>query len=163
MPDGLIEQYRKNYEYEYWANDLFVKALSEMENPPDKAVQLMGHILFALDVWLARLKKEDLSRFTDPNPPTALAECRPKLEELKGKWRAYLTGLEPVKLSEKLVYANTQGKRTEVIAQNVLTHVVNHSHYHRGQLATLIHQGGGKRPTTDYIFYTFGIGESKAL
>lgn len=159
----MLEQFRKNYEYDYWANDRYVKALIEMPSPPEKAVKILGHILFAMDVWLARLKKEDLSRFPTPYPSYNLAECQQKLEELHGKWRGYLSGLGPDGLSEKIDYTNTQGKRFEQVVQNVLVHVVNHSHYHRGQLATLIAQGGGKRPETDYIGYAFEIGEAKAL
>jgi uncharacterized damage-inducible protein DinB len=159
----LIEQFRKNFEYDYWANDKFVKALMEMPRPPEKAVTILGHILFALDVWLARLMKEDLSRFTTPYPPYGLSECGPKLAELHEKWRSYLFNLKPENLGEKIKTTNTQGKPFEHIVQNVLVHVVNHSSYHRGQLATLVHQGEGKRPSTDYIGYAAEIGESRAL
>jgi uncharacterized damage-inducible protein DinB len=164
MPEALLEQYRKNFEYDYWATDKFVKALSEMTDPPEKALKLLSHILFASDVWLARLLKEDLSRFTDPNPSRSLAECRQKLEELHEKWRAYLADLDPSKMGEKFVYTNIQqGKKFEQITQNVLTHVVNHSSYHRGQLSSLVHQSGGNRPGTDYVLYALEMGEAKSL
>ena len=159
----MFDQFRKNYEYDYWANDKFLKALEEMTAPPEKAVKLLGHIFFALDVWLARLKKEDLARFTDPNPSYSLADCRKKLEELHSGWKEYLGKLGDEGLEGKITYANTQGKRFEQTVQNILVHVVNHNHYHRGQMATLVSQGGGKRPNTDYNGYVFEIGEVKAL
>ncbi len=160
----MLDQFRKNYEYDYWANDKFLKALEGMPEPPEKAVKLLGHIFFALDVWLARLKKEEnLSRFTDPNPTYALGDCREKLEELHSSWKEYLGGLGTGDLKGKITYANTQGKRFEQTVQNVLVHVVNHNHYHRGQMAALVAQGGGKRPNTDYHGYVFEIGEVKAL
>ena len=159
----MLDQFRKNFEFDYWANDKFVKALSEMPQPPEKAVNILGHIMFASDVWLARLMKEDLSRFTDPNPSYTLADCRQKLDELHIKWKNYLAKLKPENLGEKIVFANTHGKQYEHVVQNVLVHVVNHSSYHRGQLAMLVHQGEGKRPNTDYIGYALEIGESKAL
>ena len=159
----MLDQFQKNLEFDYWASDKFVKALFEMPKPPEKAVKILGHIMFASDVWLARLMKEDLSRFTDPNPPYSLAECRQKLDELHEKWKNYLVNLKPENLGKKINFTNTQGKRYEHIVQNVLVHVVNHSSYHRGQLATLVHQGEGKRPNTDYIGYALEIGESKAL
>ncbi len=159
----MLDQFRKNFEYDYWANDKFVKALSEMAQPPEKAVKLLAHILFAWDVWLARLLKEDLSSYTNPHPPYSLEECRKKLDELHEKWKNYLANLKPQNLNEKIIFTNIQGKRFEHVVQNVLVHVVNHSHYHRGQLATLVHQAEGKRPNTDYIGYAVEIGESKAL
>ena len=139
----MLDQFRKNYEYDYWANDKFVKALAEMAQPPEKTAKILWHILFARDVWL--------SRFADPYPPYILSECRQKLDELHEKWKKYLTNLKSENLSEKITFANTQGKRFEHIVQNVLVHVVHHSHNHRGQLATLARQGEGKRPNTDYI------------
>ncbi len=159
----MLDQFRKNFEFDYWATDNFMKALVEMAQPPEKAVKILGHILFASDIWLARLMKEDLSRFADPYPPYSLAECRQKLDQLHEKWKNYLANFKPENLGEKIVFANTQGKRYEHVVQNVLVHVVNHSSYHRGQLATLVQQGEGKRPNTDYIGYALEIGESKAL
>ena len=157
----MLDQFKKNVEYDYWANDLVLKALSEMTEPPEKAVGIFAHIIFALDVWLARLMKEDLSRFTDPHPSYGLAESRQKLEELHTKWRGYLDSLKSEDLSKKITAPNTQGKVSEHVVQNILMQVATHSHYHRGQLATLVHQGGGKRPNTDYIGYAYVIGESK--
>ncbi len=161
MEDALLKQIRKNFEYDYWANDQYLKALLVMPQPPEKAVKMFAHILFALDVWLARLMKEDLSQFTDPNPSYTLAECRKKLDDLHEKWKGYLSSLAPEELTGKFSAPNTQGKLSEHMVQNVLFQVITHSHYHRGQLAPLVHQGGGKRPGTDYIGYAYAIGESK--
>ena len=157
----MLDQLRKNFEFDYWASDKFLKALTEMSTPPEKAVKIFGHVLFASDVWLARILKEDLSRLKDPYPPYSLPECRQKLEELHEKWKNYLGSLTEEGLGGKFAAPNTQGKVSEHVIQNVLVHVVNHSSYHRGQLAALIAQGGGNRPGTDYISYAYEIGESK--
>src|SRR5262245_20591189 len=114
-----------------------------MPAPPERAVKGFAHILFALDVWLARLLKEDLSSFTDPNPPYTLAESRKKLGDLQNKWKDYLGSLTPEAMRAPLAYANLKGKRFEQSVQNILVHVSHHSHYHRGQLATLVAQAGG--------------------
>ncbi len=159
----MLEQLRKNFEYDYWANDLFLKSLSEMAQPPEKAVQLLSHILWAWDVWLARLMKEDLSSYTNPNPEYSLSKCRAKLDELHLKWKNYLAGLKPEDLQGKIIITNTKGKTFEHVVQNIMVHVVNHSHYHRGQMAVLSHQNGGNRPFTDYIGFAFALGESKEV
>jgi uncharacterized damage-inducible protein DinB len=158
----LLEQLQKNFEYDYWANNEFLKALSEMAQPPEKAVQLMSHILWAWDMWLTRLVGGDLSGL-NLKPEYSLAECRAKLEELHLRWHNYLVGLKPEDLKRKIIVTNTKGKKFEHIVQNVLVHVVNHSHYHRGQLAELVHQNGGKRPFTDYIGFASFLGESKEI
>jgi len=157
----LLDQIRKNFDYDQWASEKFLKALEEMPSPPEKAVKILGHILFAKDVWLARILKEDLSRFKDPYPPYTLAECRPKLDELHGKWKGYLASLNEEGLKGKFVAPNTQGKLSEHVVQNVIIQVIHHGTYHRGQLATLVAQAGGNRPGTDYISYAYELGESK--
>lgn len=159
----MLEQFRKNYEYNYWADDLFLKALTEMPNPPAKAIELMGHLVFASDIWLTRLMGEDLTRFTNPKPNYSLAECREKLDALHLIWKNYLAGLKPEDLPKKIKTTNTKGKKFEHVVQNILVHVVNHGQYHLGQLATLVHQNGGNRPFTDYIGYAGAIGESKEV
>jgi uncharacterized damage-inducible protein DinB len=36
----------------------------------------------------------------------------------------------------------------------VLTHVFNHSTYHRGQIARIVHEQGGQRASTDFIAFS---------
>lgn len=163
MVEPLVEQFQKNHEYNYWANHSFLKALEEMAQPPEKAVKIFAHILFAVDVWLARLKKEDLSSYTNPHPSYTLAECRAKLEHLHQKTKEYLTRMDLDEVEKRIAYTNTKGKPFEMTARAILMHMVNHSHYHRGQLAMLIAQGGGNRPETDYSAYAFQIDEAKSL
>jgi uncharacterized damage-inducible protein DinB len=163
MASELLEQLKKNFEYDRWANDRYVKALSAMTPPPEKAVKILGHILFAKDVWLARLLGEDLSRFSSPWPALELSEFTDQLVAVQGKWQKYLDGLQLETLGSRISYRNLQGMMFEQGVQNVLVHVVNHSSYHRGQLAPLVTQAGGTRPDTDYIGYAIEIGEGKKL
>jgi uncharacterized damage-inducible protein DinB len=41
---------------------------------------------------------------------------------------------------------------------DILTDVVIHGAYHRGQVARIIGRGGGQSPNTDYIAYIRSIG-----
>jgi len=149
----MQEYFRKIHEYNYWANKAVLKALTEMNPPEPKGLKLLGHIIFAMDVWLARVKQEDLARFTDPWIPYTLDECRGKVEKLHQGWIEFLEGLKPEDLPRKVSYTNTKGQRYECAIQDVIIHVVDHGTYHRGQMATAIHQGGGKGASTG--FYGF--------
>lgn len=149
----MIDQFRKNYDYDFWATGEMVKSLEEMPEPPEKAVKIAGHIAFAKDVWLTRLVGGDYSRLNDPWPPYTLSEGKKALESLHQRWMGYLGNLSEGDLPKKISYTNTQGKAYEQVVRDILVHVVDHGTYHRGQLATLIHQGGGKRPNVGYIGY----------
>jgi uncharacterized damage-inducible protein DinB len=50
-------------------------------------------------------------------------------------------------------YTNTKGEKFANTRQDILLHVVNHSTYHRGQIASALKHAGIDPPTTDYIFY----------
>jgi len=50
-------------------------------------------------------------------------------------------------------YKNSKGEPFSNTVQDILFHVVNHSTYHRGQIATLFRQNGIAPLLTDYIFY----------
>lgn len=49
---------------------------------------------------------------------------------------------------------STEGVKYESTVLDILTHVVNHSTYHRGQIASLIAATGTKPAVTDYIALT---------
>lgn len=50
-------------------------------------------------------------------------------------------------------YRNLSGQPFSDPLNNLLRHVVNHSTYHRGQVATQMSQLGVKPPSTDLIVY----------
>ena len=52
-------------------------------------------------------------------------------------------------------YTNTQGQPHEGVVADVLTHVVNHASYHRGQIAVLVREAGGRPAVTDFIFFAY--------
>lgn len=151
------------FEFDHWANAEALKAIEVLAAPPEKAVKIFGHILFAKEVWLVRLKRGDTARFNDPWPPYALDECGPKLEDLRGRWADHLSSLDEGQLGQRIAYQNTQGRKAEHTLLNIVTQVAFHGQYHRGQLASLIASAGGKAPGTDYISYAFKTGEGRPL
>jgi uncharacterized damage-inducible protein DinB len=157
----MIDQFRKNFEYDFWATQEMIKALEEMPTPPEKAVKIVGHISFAKNAWLTRNLGEDLSKITDPWPPYSLGEAKVVLEDLNAKWKKYLGSLSDPDLEKTCSFKTTQGVAYEQVIQDILVHLVDHGTYHRGQLATLIHQGGGKRPNVGYIGFVRILNQKK--
>jgi len=147
----MLDQFRKNFEYDFWATQAMIAAMEEMPQAPEKAVKIIAHISFAKNVWLARILGEDYSKITDPWPPYSMREGKEELGRLDDKWKKYLTRLSEPDLKKTCSFMTTQGTAYEQVLQDILIHVVDHGTYHRGQLASLIHQGGGKRPNVGYI------------
>ena len=66
-------------------------------------------------------------------------------------WTEYLKGLSEGALAHEIVYVNSKGERWASTVQDVLMHVVMHSAYHRGQIATNMRDAGHIPAYTDFI------------
>jgi uncharacterized damage-inducible protein DinB len=147
-----MNSYRKLFEYDRWANQAALASLGSITGPADKPLKVFAHVLGAQRLWRAR--------FDDPNPPNAQPwptlsadQSRPAIEEIYQRWVALLDQLADEKLDEKLVYRTTQGAQCETPIRDVLTHLLMHSAYHRGQVAAAVREAGGKPALTDYVYY----------
>ena len=147
----LLEHLRRQFEYDAWANAEVLSALSGGESDVSltRPLQLLAHILSAERLWLERLKQQTQSLPVWPGFTSD--ECRAQTGELAELWREYFDRLSPAVLSQKVTYKNTKGEPWASTVQDVLTHVVMHSAYHRGQIATLVRAAGSTPAYTDFI------------
>jgi uncharacterized damage-inducible protein DinB len=139
---------RKLFAYEDWANR---EALASLQAPgvPARTVERFAHLLGARRIWLARLDGR-----TDPGTPWPsldLKTCALELAELERGWRAYLSALTAQRLAQTIEYVNTKGQRFSNGVGDVLQHLVLHSAYHRGQIASDVRAAGLTPANTDYI------------
>jgi uncharacterized damage-inducible protein DinB len=147
-----VESFRRLFEYDRWGNQAALASLSSIAGPVQKPLRVFSHVLGAQLVWRAR--------FDDPNPPNAQPwpvltqeECRSGIDEIYQRWIELFDQLSDEKLSQTLVYHTTQGVRFETPICDVLTHLLMHSAYHRGQVAAAVREAGGKPVATDYVVY----------
>jgi uncharacterized damage-inducible protein DinB len=153
--NSMIDQYKKVLAYDQWSLDLLLKDIEVLPTPDPTALGRLSHILFAEDVWLTRILGEDLSRFLTPWPARSTAECGEKLEEMGKKWSAYLNGLKEEDLSKIISYKNTKGQAFQLPVGAIVTHVFDHSTYHRGQIATAIKKAGGEPHSPGFNAFVF--------
>jgi uncharacterized damage-inducible protein DinB len=108
----------------------------------------MGHIIAAELLWLARLE-----RVPSPLPvwpDLSLQECEAMFPELSSRLVRALPA-EAGALTRPVPYTNSKGEPWTSTVEEILTHVVIHSAYHRGQIASDL-RGAGQEPAyTDYI------------
>jgi len=140
----------KLFQYSEWANDRILMTLES--HPHDEALRLMNHILGAQDIWLSRIDPD----FTGDWPlqgTRPIAECRAGNRHSTGAWIAHLGRIDDETLEATIHYKNLAGAPFENRLKDLVTHVLNHGTHHRAQISTLIRQGGGTPPGTDYIYY----------
>lgn len=148
----FIDFYRDCFNYDRWANQRIIEALRGMETPPYDAVKMLAHILAAELLWLARILGGDYQGM-DPWPILPIDECERLASEIHRPWNSLLDEITEEGLDQIIAYTNTRGVDFETSIRDILTHVGNHSTYHRAQIARMIREEGGKAPVTDYIAY----------
>jgi len=145
----LLEHLRRQFAYDAWANREVLAALNTGAQPAARPLQLLAHILSAERLWLERIthRPQSLPVWPDFTPE----RCQSEIAELARLWREFLGGLSPAGLSGNISYKNSKGDPWTSTVEDVLTHVLLHSAYHRGQIASQVRAGGGQPAYTDFI------------
>ena len=151
MGDHLLEtaEFHDLFVYDDWANRETLGSIRSREIPPPRSLKLMAHIISAQLLWHARLQRTPQPMAVWPE--LDLDECTRHLLQLKEIWRQYLAGLAKNRFNDPIAYTNTKGERYASRIVDVLSHVIMHSVYHRGQIASDIRAGGGEPAYTDFI------------
>jgi uncharacterized damage-inducible protein DinB len=143
------EHFPRLFAYDSWANRQCLSAMQAARLVPSATVGKMAHILSAEKLWFERLRHESQSL---PVWPTAsIQECLALTNEIANLWGNYLTPLQPGDFSEKIEYRNSKGEPWSSRVEDVLTHVLMHSAYHRGQVALEMRAAGAEPAYTDFI------------
>jgi uncharacterized damage-inducible protein DinB len=145
---SLLEHFRRQFEYEFWANAEVLRVLAGLSDLP-ASTRLLAHIVAAQHLWLARLL--NIPPRLAVWPDLTLAECATELREGEMAWRSYLDRLSDGDLSGYRSYTNSKGEAWENSVADLLTHVGLHSSYHRGQIALEIRRSGSDPAYTDYV------------
>jgi len=137
---------RRLLRYDVWANRETLRSLQE--DTPPRSLKWMAHIVGAEYLWMARLRRQatDLPVW----PELDLEGCGARLDQLSRLWPEYLDEAHE-SLTEKISYTNSRGEAWTNTVEEILTHVVIHSAYHRGQIASDVRASGGVPAYTDYI------------
>lgn len=144
-----ISQYRRWFEYDAWANREVLVNLKQIENPPARALKFLAHILAAETLWLERMKGEAQSMAVWPE--LTLPQCEVLLEKTILSWKDFLVALGAEEFAQNIAYTNTKGEGFRSPVDDILTHVLMHAAYHRGQIATEVRSAGHTPAYTDFI------------
>lgn len=144
-----IAEFRRLFSYNSWANREVLHSLAGVPIAPSRAVKLMAHILGAEETWYSRLlgMKPRLAVWPDLD----LRESQQHEHRLSEAWSNYLTQVEAGQLSSSISYKNSKGESWTSQVSDILMHVIMHSAYHRGQIASEVRAAGCAPVLTDFI------------
>jgi uncharacterized damage-inducible protein DinB len=145
----MLGYFLRQFRYDAWANAEVLAAIKASGSPQPRPLHLLAHILSAEQLWLARLRQQTQS--LPVWPEFGLEQCEAQIAELANLWREYVAQLSPAGLAETITYKNSKGEPWTSTVQDVLNHVVLHSAYHRGQIASSMRAQGNAPAYTDFI------------
>lgn len=142
MDTLLATQFR----YQAWANRAFLEKL-EVDPAPDAqaalqdAFGLMNHIYAVADIFAAHLTgRPHRYRADRPDPLLALPALRSATEELDQWYVDYAGRVSAADLAQQIRFSFTDGDRGCLTRQEMLSHVLLHGGYHRGEVGSLLKQ-----------------------
>jgi uncharacterized damage-inducible protein DinB len=146
----MKEYFLKLYQYNAWANSRVLNCLQRQSVEDEKILTLMGHIVAAQFLWLHRIK--------GLQPPDVklwgsytFEQLSTMAEDAGKKWLQFVESED--NFNRELSYTNYVGEPYTNNVEMIMIHLVNHSSYHRAQIAMLLRQKGLEPINTDFITY----------
>ncbi|GAB3887532.1 DinB family protein [Spirosoma agri] len=146
----------KNYlihllNYELWANMRVIEALQRLDNPPARALAVMGHILSAQQVWFGRVTNE--TTFVSIWEDVPVSWMGETAERQHRKLVDYINALAEPELLQSFDYVTSKDQPFQSTLIDIVTHMSHHAAYHRGQVVQLIRPMVAEAPITDFIVW----------
>ncbi|TMQ58685.1 MAG: hypothetical protein E6K76_07215 [Candidatus Eisenbacteria bacterium] len=144
----LLLHLHRQFAYDAWANQETLAALRS-GTPPPRSLKYLAHLISAEWLWLGRLKQ--WRQESEVWPAWTVGECEAQAGKLPPLWQEYLGRMRPGALAQIASYTNSKGETWTNSIGDVLSHVLLHSAYHRGQIATDMRAAGLTPAYTDFI------------
>lgn len=135
-------------EYNQAINQRLAEIYSTKDMMTERAHSLFGHILNAHAIWNSRIKGA-----LDPVKPWDMLNTVNYSEMNKALHADTLMICEENNLNRVVDYMTSTGIPMKSKVADIIFHIINHSTYHRGQIATEMKLAGIEPLATDYIFY----------
>ena len=115
---------------------------------PERAISLLSHTLNAQKIWNDRIqgKTDTVQVWKDYNIE--------ELESVENKnFQETLEILENEDLERIVQYKNSKGESYQNSVKDIIFHIINHSTYHRGQIATEFRKQKIDPIVSDFVYY----------
>lgn len=149
--------------YNLWANTKIIEFISKAEPAVlDKELissfktirATLYHIWDAELIWCTRLSGTSFSYWPSEEFKGTGEDAFRQIKEQSAALAAYAESCTEETLQSNIHYSSMDGKKFDSRICDVLSHVVNHSTFHRGQIVTMLRNVGcTELSSTDYITY----------
>jgi uncharacterized damage-inducible protein DinB len=147
----MIDHLTHLFKYDNWAMERTANSIISLEEILPEAVRILSHIVSAQQIWINRIT--GIQSNLTPWDNYTIDESISKSVELTSKWINLLEGRDKDFLVKRIQYQNSKGEMFTNTIKDIATHVINHSTYHRAQIAQHVKRANGTPAVTDYIAY----------
>jgi len=137
----------------YWADERILDSLEESKTKNKELLKLTRHIAVAERVWLSRLQGNSSLHYSLWEEVEDLTTVRTMFEENAELYRVYIEELEEFDLDKMIDYANQSGVPFRTSIRDILSQVLLHGQYHRGQINQALRMESAKPVQVDYITF----------
>jgi uncharacterized damage-inducible protein DinB len=154
----MIERYRQWYEQEKASNSVLLEMMSSLpdtkrEDPRfERCLILAEHLCACRENWLDRMVDSGEEQVAWWPTSTNLDDLPGRFAAIEARWTAYLASLADEDLDVDFQFPVSGGHYRWNIEGQIMQ-LVGHAFYHRGQIALLIDELGGKAVDTDFLFW----------
>jgi len=146
----MKKYFLKLYQYNAWANKRVIDCLTRQHIDDQKILSLMGHVVAAQYLWLHRIKGLPAAPVKLWDDYT-LDQVSGMAEDVGKLWLEFVETTD--NFDRELTYRNYTNDPYTNNVEMIMMHLVNHSSYHRAQIAMLLRQKGFEPINTDFITY----------
>jgi uncharacterized damage-inducible protein DinB len=157
----MQDDFASLYAFNRWANDRMLAACRQLTPEQYAAEPVPGwtpvrttvyHIAVVTDGWLRTLANDPDQSFPSEAELATVDDAARLLERAYGTLAALLPTLTPEVLATPRTMSR-RGRTAVLPPWLVLRHVVNHTTYHRGQVASKLKRFGVQQPETDLVWW----------
>ena|SRR2546426_4414305 len=156
------EDIRQLYNFNKWANTTALKSVAALST--EELTRHLGgsfpcvrdtlvHIMAAEWIWLRRWKGVSPRALFDAAEFPDLNAVKVKWLEIETEQMDFVNQVTNESLIETITYVNTRNQTWRYPLGRMMQHLVNHSSYHRGQIANFLRQLGAQPAATDFLIY----------
>src|SRR5215831_6166199 len=146
---SLADHLRRGLAWTAWADRESLRSIQAMATPAAHGVRVIAHIVACERLWLYRITAD--TRPVVVWPEWRLAETARELDEMASAWREFGVALDDASLALPVNYVNSMGEPWTNTVEDIVSHVISHGAYHRGQIAGAVRRTGGEPAYTDFI------------
>ncbi len=147
----MKNHFLKLFKYNEWANNRIIESILTLEEIKNNYVKALSHLIAVQKLWYDRVQGAKI--INEIIEIDSIEGCITLSKESSLIWLKFIENRNDEDFSKMISYKDTKGNDHENSLTDILTHLINHSTYHRAQIVIMLKNEVEKIPVTDYIIY----------